>query len=113
MRSSAYSKLLLKQISLALFHIAGVLRQLRNRIEVVAYADPRETADGELAHWELALSRGRAAAAKLRSAGYERDVIVRGRSMEKDGEAGAAAPGEEGATRRIDLVVRLDAAERR
>lgn len=97
----------------ALFHIAGVLRQLRNRIEVVAYADAEETADGELTHWELALSRGRAAAAKLRAAGYERDVIVRGRSMTQNGEAGAPAPGGTGEVRRIDLVVRLDAAEKR
>ena len=99
----------------ALFFIAGVLRQLRNKIEVVAYADARETSGDDLSHWELSLSRGLAAAERLWEAGYERDVIVRGRSRirTQDGPPEGPARDRGEAAGRVDLVVRLDAAERR
>lgn len=97
----------------ALFQLAGVLRQVRNRIEVVAYAGADETAGTKLSPWALALRRALAAAEQLRASGYERDVIVRGRLIDPlRTETPAGLPAGRGAAGgRVDLVVRLDGTE--
>ncbi len=93
----------------ALFQLAGVLRQVRNRIEVVANAGADETAGTRLSPWGLALRRARAAAEQLRASGYERDVIVRGRLIDTlRTETPAGSPADRGAVGgRVDLVARL------
>lgn len=93
----------------ALCRLAGVLRQVRNRIEVVTYAGADGTAGTNLSPWALALRRVLAAAEQLRASGDERDVIVRGRLIDTlRTEAPAGSPADRGAIGgRVDLVVRL------
>ena len=93
----------------ALFHVAGLLRQLRNRIEVVGYADAGELEEGGPSAWRLALNRALRTAQGLRAAGYPGDVIARGYVLE--GAAGDSASTQGDVAGRVDLIVRLDAAE--
>ena len=96
-----------------LFQLAGVLRQVRNKIEVVGYAGADELADLRLSPWELGLRRAYAAAERLRAAGYQRNVMVRGRLSEERrtrSPAGASAD-RNAAAEWVDLVVRFEAAE--
>lgn len=81
-----------------LFRLAGLLRQLRNRVEVVAYAGAEEAAEQGVSPWDLAMARALDAGERLRASGYQRDVILRGRVVDER-------------TGRVDLVVRRDAAE--
>ena len=85
----------------ALFHVAGALRRIRNRIELVGTADAAATSEEANAGWERALRLGLRAAEGLRRAGYDGDLIVRGYSLETGGAD------------RVDLIVRLDAREER
>jgi len=96
-----------------LFQLAGVLRQVRNKIEVVGYAGADEAADLRLSPWELALRRALDAAERLRASGYQREVTVRGRLSQNPRTQPPAGPSADraGAARRMDLVVRFDAAE--
>jgi len=96
-----------------LFQLAGVLRQVRNKIEVVAYAGLDETAGMRVSPWELAMWRALGAAERLRASGYDRSVIVRGRQTEdrRDRVPGGPPVDAESASGRVDLVVRFDAAE--
>ena len=96
-----------------LFELAGVLRQVRNRIEVVGYAGADETADKRASPWELALRRAIGAAEGLRASGYRRDVILQGRLWEEPLTREPAGPRAErkSAAARIDFVVRFDAVE--
>ena len=93
----------------ALFHVAGLLRQLRNRIEVVGYADSAELQEDGPSGWRLALARALRTARELRAAGYPGDVVARGYVLED--AAGEAASTQGDVAGRVDLIVRLDAAE--
>ena len=96
-----------------LFQLAGVLRQVRNKIEVVGYAGADETAELRLSPWELALRRAFDAAERLRASGYQRDVMVRGRLSEdrRISSPDGTSADRTAAAGRVDLVVRFEAAE--
>ena len=85
----------------ALFHVAGVLGRIRNRIELVGTADAAAVSEAANSGWERALRFSLRAAEGLRRAGYDGDVIVRAYSLESGGAD------------RVDLIVRLDARKER
>jgi chemotaxis protein MotB len=95
----------------ALFHVAGLLRQLRNQVEVVGYADAAEQVEDGPSAWRLALTRALWTAQALRAAGYPGDVTARAYVLA--GEGGGSAPAQGVAAGRVDLIVRPDAAEDR
>ena len=60
------------------FAMGGILRHLKNRIEVVGHVDPRRPGGGFPSNWELSLARAVKVAVMLARAGYQGDVRARG-----------------------------------
>lgn len=67
--------------SKALFALGGALSRVKNRIEVLGHADPRQI-QGQggpyKSNWDLSLARAVSVAAILQSVGYENPLVVRG-----------------------------------
>ncbi|WP_026986512.1 OmpA/MotB family protein [Fodinicurvata fenggangensis] len=99
----------------AIYSLGGLLARVRNRIEVVGYADPRPIEDGPHSNWELSLARAAWVAHFLKRSGYGSDIIIRGHGAGRFEELTRAA-GENPAEnfrqgRRTEIVVLEDAGD--
>src|SRR3546814_16067305 len=63
----------------SVFVLSGVLRRLRNVIEVAGHADPQQPKAGTWpTNWELSLARAAALSGLLTKLGYQGEILVRG-----------------------------------
>jgi chemotaxis protein MotB len=60
------------------FALGGLLRNLINRIEVVAHVAPPDRAQGRHSDWQLALARAALFTDMLTRAGYQGPIVARG-----------------------------------
>lgn len=99
----------------AIFTLSGVLRNLRNVIEIAGHADPRQPSGAYPSNWELSLARAAAISGRLTSLGYQGSIVVRGYGHARYQETDAdLAPRQHRArARRVDIVVHSYAAEAR
>ncbi|WP_420348810.1 OmpA/MotB family protein [Pelagibius sp.] len=99
----------------SIFALGGVLRNLRNVIEIAGFADPLRPRRSFESNWELSLARATTLADMITAAGYKGEILVRGY-----GHARYQAPAqasEKAASmaeaRRVEIVIHAHAAERR
>jgi chemotaxis protein MotB len=99
----------------AIFALAGVLRNLRNVIEVAGHADPQQPRGAYPSNWELSLARAAAISGMLSKVGYQGGIVVRGygNSRYQDIDAGLAPEDRMSKARRVDIVIHSYAAEAR
>ena len=99
----------------AAFTLGGVLRSLRNVIEVAGHADPAPVGSTYPSNWELSLARAAVLSGLLSKAGYRGDILVRGYGDGHYQEIDPAlAPEERNArARRVDIIVHAFASEAR
>lgn len=100
--------------------IGGYLSNIKNRIEVVGHADPRQISvknpDSEIKNnWELSLRRSMAVASILENAGYNRGIITRGFSSARYEELPEDWPLERklNISRRVDVLIMSDDGNKR
>ncbi len=96
----------------ALFTLAGSLRRIKNRIEVVGHTDPRPTRGGYgyPSNWELSLARAISVASLLENVGYDRPILVRGQAAGRYYDLPTAMSEIErlDLSRRVDVVIMED-----
>lgn len=99
----------------AIFALGGVLRNLRNVIEVAGFADPVRPRRSFASNWELSLARAASLSGMLATSGYQGEILVRGYGhaqydamVETDDAAARLA-----AARRVDIIIHAYAAELR
>ncbi len=92
-----------------IFSLAGILRDIGNRIDIHGHTDPRPVR-GETysSNWELSIARASAVADELRRAGYHRGIAALGYADSRfDDVANTATLSRAyAAARRVDLIVR-------
>lgn len=96
------------------FVLAGVLRSLRNVIEIAGHADPQQPRSGAYpTNWELSLARAAALSGTLSKLGYKGDILVRGYGDAHYQEIDPALDTEArmARARRVDIVVHAYSAE--
>lgn len=99
------------QANQALFTLAGTLRRIKNRVEVVGHTDPRPISGGPFeSNWELSLTRAANIAAVLENVGYERPITVRGYASARFQDMPDTIPMAErlDISRRVDIVIMED-----
>lgn len=96
----------------ALFTLAGSLRRIKNRVEVVGHTDPRPTRGGYgfPSNWELSLARAASVASVLENVGYDRPILVRGQASGRYQDLPDTISQAErlDLSRRVDIVVMED-----
>ena len=100
----------------AAFTLAGVLRSLRNVIEIAGHADPTPPGRGSYpSNWELSLARAAVMSDMLKGVGYRGDILVRGYGHARYAEIDSALDGAErmARARRVDIIVHAYASEAR
>jgi chemotaxis protein MotB len=99
----------------AAFTLGGVLRNLRNVIEIAGHADPEVPKESHPSNWELSLLRAAVLSEMLTKVGYRGEILVRGYGHSRYEEVDPALdPAERMArARRVDIVVHAYAAEMR
>ena len=99
----------------AVFALSGVLRSLRNVIEIAGHADPRPPGAAWPSNWELSLARAAALSGLLSKLGYQGEILVRGYGHAHYEAIDPALPAAErmARARRVDIVVHDYSAERR
>lgn len=99
----------------AVFALTGVLRNLRNVIEVAGHADPTQPQSTYPSNWELSLARAAAISGQLSALGYAGGIIVRGYGDAGYAEIDPALSETErlARARRVDIIVHSYAAELR
>ena len=99
----------------AAFALGGVLRNLRNVIEIAGHADPQQTGAGYPSNWELSLARAAVLSGMLSEVGYRGEILVRGYGEARYGEVDPALPDDErmARARRVDIIVHAYAGEAR
>ncbi|MGD1876903.1 MAG: flagellar motor protein MotB [Kiloniellaceae bacterium] len=97
------------------FTLGGVLRSLRNVIEVAGHADPAPVGSAYPSNWELSLARAAVLSGMLSKAGYRGDILVRGYGDGRYEEVDPALTPEErmARARRVDIIVHAFASEAR
>lgn len=93
--------------SRALYALGGVLRRIKNKVEIAGHADPRPISGGSSSYesnWDLSLSRASSVAAILDNVGYDRDITIRGHSSGRY----ADLKGQVDEDTRLDLSRRVD-----
>ncbi len=103
------------QAKAAVFSLGGMLRNLRNIVEVAGFADPAAPRRRFANNWELSLARAAALSGELANSGYRGEILVRGygharyqapaRAEDRDASMAAA--------RRVDIIIHAHAGERR
>ncbi|MBT5415684.1 MAG: OmpA family protein [Rhodospirillaceae bacterium] len=92
----------------AIYRLGGLLRNLRNRIDVAGHTGPEvvepSEADDRDRDWELSLGRAYVVAAALNQAGYPHRIMAYGYADSQFGEL----PAEMSEARRTDLARRVD-----
>lgn len=100
----------------AIFALGGVLRNLRNVIEVAGFADPAPPPRQLFAsNWELSLARAAALSGMLATSGYQGEILVRGYGHARYDPPSAAADtaARRATARRVEIVIHEYAAESR
>lgn len=100
----------------AAFTLAGVLRNLRNVIEIAGHADPTPPGRGSYpSNWELSLGRAVVLSDMLKSVGYRGEILVRGygHARYRDVDPSLEAAERMARARRVDIIVHAYAAEAR
>ncbi|WP_340118632.1 flagellar motor protein MotB [Pelagibius sp. 7325] len=99
----------------AAFALGGVLRNLRNVIEIAGHADPQQIGAGYASNWELSLARAAVLSGMLSEVGYRGEILVRGYGAARYGEVDPTLPDEArmARARRVDIIVHAYAAEAR
>jgi chemotaxis protein MotB len=99
----------------AVFALSGVLRTLRNVVEVAGHADPNPPAARYASNWELSLARAAAIAGVLSDLGYDGSIVARGYGHARFEEVDATLPAVErrARARRVDIIIHSYAAEAR
>jgi len=99
----------------AAFTLAGVLRNLRNVIEIAGHADPTSPGSGYPSNWELSLGRAVVLADMLKGVGYRGEILVRGYGHARFAEVDASLASAErmARARRVDIIVHAYASEAR
>ncbi len=97
----------------AVFVLSGVLRNLRNVIEVAGHADPSQPQSIYPSNWELSLARAAAVSGRLTKLGYQGSIVVRGYGAAHHADIDAELSAEErmAQARRVDIVVHSYAEE--
>lgn len=87
--------------------LTGALRNIRNGVEVIGHADPTLASRGEVANWDISLSRSLAVASLMSAEGYSRTLPVMGMSSGLYAHLPESIPQErrEAMSRRVDIVV--------
>lgn len=91
-----------------LFLLAGVLRNIGNRLEVYGHTDPAPvSASLYPSNWELSIARADAVARTLRKSGYQRDLSALGFAASRfsDIRGVGSRTRAYGLARRVDIVV--------
>ena len=92
-----------------IFSLAGIFRNIGNRIDVHGHTDPRPVRGaGDQSNWELSIARAFTVAEALRRAGYHRRITALGFADTRfDGTPRARALSRAyAAARRVDVIVR-------
>lgn len=100
----------------AAFTLSGVLRNLRNVIEIAGHADPNPPKSGPYpSNWELSLARAVVLSDMLKGVGYRGEIITRGYGHARFADLDPALTGEArmAGARRVDIIVHSYAAEAR
>lgn len=100
----------------SVFVLSGVLRRLRNVIEVAGHADPQQPKAGAWpTNWELSLARAAALSGLLTKLGYQGEILVRGYGHAQYDTIDPSLPAGErmAQARRVDIVIHDYSAERR
>lgn len=99
----------------AAFALGGVLRNLRNVIEIAGHADPQSPGAAYPSNWELSLARAAVLSGMLSEVGYRGEILVRGYGDAQFGTLDPALPEAErrALARRVDIIVHPYAAEAR
>ena len=96
----------------ALYTLAGSLRRIKNRIEIVGHTDPRPTSSTSdfTSNWSLSLKRAATVAAVLEGVGYDQPIIIRGQSSGRYQDLDETIPEDTRLelSRRVDIVVMED-----
>ncbi len=89
------------------FALGGVLRNLNNRIDVVARVGHGDRAQGRRSDWQLALARATLFTGMLTRAGYRGPIIARGIVESRAGPQAPASSAEPGWFQgdRLDIVI--------
>ena len=99
----------------ALFTIAGSLRRIKNRVEIVGHTDPRPVSSSQFpSNWELSLARAAHVAAVLENVGYDKPITIRGQASGRFEDMSPTIPMSErlDISRRVDIVVMEDDGKR-
>ena len=96
-----------------LFSLGNALARIRNRIEVIGHTDPTPIQNQSRdfgSNWELSLARAGSVSTVLKTAGYERPIIVRGLSSSRYDSLPEDLPEDERLSfaRRVDIVIMQD-----
>lgn len=94
-----------------IYVLAGTLRRIQNRIEVVGHADPRPMVSSDFpSNWELSLARAASVAAVLENVGYDKPLIIRGQASGRFDDIPDSIDVAErlDLSRRVDIVVMED-----
>jgi chemotaxis protein MotB len=100
----------------AAFTLAGVLRNLRNVIEIAGHADPTPPGRGSYpSNWELSLGRAVVLADMMKRVGYRGEILVRGYGHARYSEVDPTLESAErmARARRVDIIVHDYASETR
>ena len=99
----------------AVFALAGILRNLRNVIEIAGHADPVPAKGAFPTNWELSLARAAVLSGMLSKVGYKGDILVRGygHALYGDVDPSLATEARMALARRVDIIVHAYAAETR
>lgn len=97
----------------AIFALAGVLRNLRNVIEIAGHADPTQPHTAFPSNWELSLARAAVVSGQLSELGYAGSIVVRGYGDSRYSDIDSELTAEERLVRarRVDFIIHDYAAE--
>jgi chemotaxis protein MotB len=97
----------------SIFALAGILRNLRNVIEIAGHADPVQPKAAYPSNWELSLARAAVLSGMLSKVGYKGDILVRGYGDARYGDIDSSLATEErrARARRVDIIVHAYASE--
>jgi chemotaxis protein MotB len=99
----------------SVFTLAGILRNLRNVIEIAGHADPVPPKGAFPTNWELSLARAAVLSGMLSKVGYKGDILVRGYGHAHYGDIdpSLATEARMALARRVDIIVHAYAVETR
>lgn len=92
----------------SLFVLGGIFAGVENQVAVIGHAEPDQAVEGQSdIDWELSLGRAARVARSLRSAGYDRPIVLQGRSGSRFGGPAPDISDKPRTTpvRRIEIIV--------